>query len=99
MRQVAVAVPILGLFNWAILQFALLPGMTEQQRRGIYSGWMSTPYPYAFSAALICAAVWFVFSYRGRYSTHGRRIAAFGMVVAALCGMLMIVLIRATWHI
>ena len=46
-RQVAVAVPILGLFNWAILQFALLPGMTEQERKGIYSGWLYTPYRYA----------------------------------------------------
>jgi hypothetical protein len=99
MRQVAVAVPILGLLNRAILKFALLPGMTAQERRRIYSVWLSTPYPYAVSAALICAAVWFVFSYRGRYSAHGRKIAAFAMAVGALCGMLIVVLIRATWHI
>ena len=99
MRQVAVAVPILGLFNWAIWQFALLPGMTEQERTGIYSGWLSTPYPYAVSVAYILAAVWFVFSYRGRYSTHGTKIAAFGMAMGAFCGMLLTLLIRLSWHI
>jgi hypothetical protein len=99
MRHIVVAVPILGLLNWAILQFAVLPGMTEQHRTGIYSGWMSTPYPYAASVALICAAVWFVFSYRGRYATPGRRITAFAMALGALCGMLMILVIRVTWHI
>jgi hypothetical protein len=99
LRQVVVAVPILGLLNWAILQFALLPNMTEQERRGIYSGWMSTPYRYAISAAYICAAIWFVFFYRGRYLTHGRRIAAFAMGLGALGGMLMLLVIRVTWHI
>ena len=99
LRQVGVAVPILGLLNWAILQFAILPRMTEQERRGLYSGWMSTSYPYLVSFALICAAVWFVFSYRGRYSTNGRKITAFAIAVGALCGMLMVLLIRMTWHI
>jgi len=99
LQQVAVAVPILGLFNWAILQFAVLPGMTEQERTGIYSGWLSTPYLYAVSVAYILAAVWFVFSYRGRYSTHGTKIAAFGMAMGAFCGMLLTLLIRLSWHI
>lgn len=90
---------MLGLLNWAILQFALLPGMTEQERRGIYAGWMSTPYPHVSSVVLICTAIWFVFSYHGRYSTHGRRIAAFAMVLGALGGMLMILVIRLSWHI
>lgn len=98
-RLVAVAVPMLALLNWAIFQFALLPKMTEQERKGIYAGWMSTPYPYAVSVALVCATMWFVFWYRGRYSTHGIRIAAFAMAVGALSGMLMILVIRLTWHI
>ena len=99
LRQVGVAVPILGLLNWAILQFAILPRMTEQERRGLYSGWMSTPYPYLVSFAVICAAVWFVYFYRGRYLTHGRRIAAFAMALGAVCGFLILVLVRLTWHI
>jgi hypothetical protein len=98
-RLVAVAVAMLALVNWAIFQFAALPKMTEQERRGIYAGWMSTPYPYAISVVLICAAIWFAFWYRGRFSTHGIRIAAFGMAVGALFGMLMILMIRLTWHI
>ena len=98
-RHITVAIPILSLFNWAILQFAVLPNMTEQQRRGIYPEWMSTPYPYAISFALICAAIWFVFSYQGRYSTHGNRIAVFAMVLAGFCGMLILLIIRLTWRI
>ncbi|HXR32202.1 MAG TPA: hypothetical protein VN830_00730 [Verrucomicrobiae bacterium] len=99
LRQVAIAVPILGLVNWAIFLFAFLPKMTEQDRKGIYAGWMSTPYPYAGSIALICAAIWFVFLYRGSYSTQGRRVAAFAMALGASCGMLIILVIRITWHI
>ena len=99
LRQVAVAIPILALLNWAIFQFGILPKMTEQERNEIYAGWMSTPYPYVISLAFICAAIWFVFSYRGRYSTQGRRVAAFGMALGAMCGMLLILVIRITWHI
>jgi len=73
--------------------------MTEQDRKGIYAGWMSTPYPYAVSVALICAAIWFVFLYRGSYSTQGRRVAAFAMALGASCGILIILVIRITWHI
>jgi hypothetical protein len=98
-RQVTVGIFVLALLNWAFLQFAALPNMSEQERRAIYSGGMSTPYPYAISVALICAAIWFAFSYHGHYSTQGRRIAAFGMALAGLCGMLMILVIRLTWHI
>ena len=98
-RLVGVAVPVLGLINWAIFQFALLPNMTELERKGIYAGWMSTPYPYAISVPLVCAAIWFAFWYRGRYATHGIKIAAFAMAVGALSGMLLILVIRLTWHI
>lgn len=90
LRQVAVAIPVLALLNWAIFQFGFLPKMTEQERNGICDGWMSTPYPYVISVALVCTAIWFVFFYRGRYATHGRRITAFAMALGALCGMLMI---------
>ena len=99
LRQVAVAVPIAALLNWAVFQFAVLPNMTEPERRRIYSGWMSNPYPYAIAVVLICAAIWFVFLYHGRHLKHGRRIAAFGIALGALCGMLMILVIRITWHI
>jgi len=98
-RQIAVAIPILAFLNWAIFQFEILPKMTSQERNEIYAGWMSTPYPYLISLAFICAAVWFVFSYRGRYSTQGRRIAAFGMALGTVCGMILILVVRITWHI
>jgi len=55
-RQIAVAIPILALLNWAIFQFGILPKMTEQERKAIYAGWMSTPYPYVISLAFVCAA-------------------------------------------
>ena len=98
-RQIAVGILILAILNWAICQFGLLPNMAEQDRREIYAGWMSTPYPYVISLVFVCGAAWFVFSYRGRYSTHGRRVAAFVMALGALGGMLTILLIRVSWHI
>jgi hypothetical protein len=39
-----VAAAILGILNWAVLQFVILPHMTQQERVDIYAGWMSTPY-------------------------------------------------------
>src|SRR5262249_52287342 len=98
-RQVAVGIFLLALLNWAFLQFVALPNMSEQERRGIYAGWISAPYSYGISVLIIFAFVWFAFFYRGRHSTHGRRIAAFGMALGGLCGMLMILVIRLTWHI
>jgi hypothetical protein len=98
-RQVAAGIIVLALLNWALLQFVGLPNMSEQDRRGIYAGWMSTLYPYAISVLFIFAFVWFAFFYRGRHSTHGRRIAAFGMAFGALCGLVMIFVIRLTWRI
>ena len=97
-RQVAVGIQILGLLNWAFLQFAALPNMSIQERKEMYSGWMSTPYPYALSVLGICALIWFAFFYGGRHSTHGRRIAAFAMALGALCGMLIILAVRLTWR-
>jgi hypothetical protein len=99
LRQVAIVVPILGFLNWAVFQFLILPPMPEEQRQRLYAGWASTPYPYAVSLAFILFAAWFVFFYRGRVSTHGRRIAVFAMAFGALCGMLMIFAIRTVWHI
>lgn len=98
-RQVAAGIFLLALLNWALLQFIALPNMSEHDRKEIYAGWISSPYSYAIAFALILALGWFAFSYRGRYSTHGRRIAAFGMAVAGLCGMLLIIVVRVTWHI
>jgi hypothetical protein len=98
-RQVAVGIFVLTLLNWAFLQFIALPGMSEHDRKEIYTGWISSPYSYAISVALILAFGWFAFSYRGRHSTHGRRIAAFAMALGAVCGFLILVLIRLAWHI
>ena len=98
-RQVAFGIFLLAILNWAFLQFVALPNMSEQDRKGIYTGWISSPYSYAISVAIILAFGWFAFSYRGRHATHGKRIAAFGMALAGLWGMLLIVLIRVTWHL
>jgi hypothetical protein len=98
-RQIGVAVAILWIFTWAVLQFVILPHMTQQERGEIYAGWISTPYPYAISVALILAASWFAFFYRGRYATYRRRIFVFGMALGGIGGMLMILVFRVTWHI
>jgi len=82
-RQVAAGTFVLALLNWTFLQFVALPNMSEQERREIYAGWPSAPSFYAISVAIIFAFVWFAFFYRGRHSTHGRRIAAFGMALGA----------------
>jgi hypothetical protein len=73
--------------------------MTQKQRQMMYSGWLSTPYPYAVSLAFVAFSVWFVFFYRGRLSTHGRKIATFGMALAALGGMVVILVSRIVWQI
>jgi hypothetical protein len=98
-RQVAVGIFLLALLNWAFLQFVALPNMSEQDRKGIYTDWIFSPYSYAISVATIVALSWFAFSYRGRHATHGRRIAAFAMALGGFCGMLLSVLIRVTWHL
>jgi hypothetical protein len=82
LRQVAVAVPVLGLFNWAFLQFVSLPHMTESQRKQLYTGSAFAPYGYAISIAFVCFAAWFVFFYRGPQMTHGRKIASSGWRLA-----------------
>jgi hypothetical protein len=99
MRQVAIGVPVLGLLDWAFLQFIALPNMTDRQRALLYSVWDSKPYLYVLSLAFVGFAIWFVFFYRGPLMTQGRKIAVFGMALGAVCGMLMIFVIRFTWHI
>ncbi|MFI5176111.1 MAG: hypothetical protein ACHQKY_14720 [Terriglobia bacterium] len=99
LRQVTVGILLLSFLNWAFLQFVALPGMEDEQRRRLYSGWASTPYPYAISAAFIVFAIWFVFYYRGQLATRGLKIAVFGMALGALCGMVIMLVIRTTWHI
>jgi len=98
-RPVAVGIFLLTLLNWVFLQFIALPNMSEHGRKEIYAGWISSPYSYAISVALILAFGWFAFSYRGRHSTRGRRIAAFGMALAGLCGMLLIIVVRVSWRL
>ena len=68
LSHVAVAVTALGLINWAALQFVVLPTMQEEQRKRLYAGWPSTPYPYVISCAFVLFAVWFVFFYQGRFA-------------------------------
>ncbi len=99
MRQVAIGVPVLGLLDWAFLQFIALPNMTDRQRALLYSAWDSKSYVYFLSLAFVGFAIWFVFIYRGPLMTQGRRIAVFGMALGAVCGILMIFVIRLTWHI
>jgi hypothetical protein len=99
MRQVAIGVPTLGILDWAFLQFIALPNMTDRQRALLYSVWDSKPYLYVFIVAFVGFAIWFVFFYRGPLMTQGRKIAVFGMALGAACGMLMIFVIRLTWHI
>jgi hypothetical protein len=98
LRQVAVGVPVLGFVNWAALQYAILPGMPEDRRKQLYVGFGS-PYLYGVSIAFIVFAVWFVFSYQGRFATHGRKVAVFGMALGSVCGMIMMIAIRTYWHI
>jgi hypothetical protein len=98
-RKVVLAIATLGFLSWAIDQFLLLPQMTEQERKGLYRGWGSTPYPYAISMAFVFAASWYVFRYRGRYATREGKIVLFAMMLGTLCGLLLIMVIRVTWHI
>jgi hypothetical protein len=98
-RQVALGVLVLGFLTWAGLQFAILPSMPAEERKQLYSGWPSTPYPYFVGIAFICFAVWFVFSYNGSLATHGRKIVVFAMALGSLGGMLMILAIRLAWHL
>jgi len=81
-----------ALLNWAFLQFIALPNMSQHDRKEFM--WLDfSPYLYAISGALILACVvGSLFLIRGRHSTHGRRIEAFGMAllvvwnVADYCG-------------
>ena len=97
LRQVGVCVPLLVLLDWALCNFVLLPGMPEDQRRRLYSALNS--YLLALSVTFVALAFWFVFRYRGRFSTHAARLAAIALALGTLCGLLMIVVIRAMWHI
>lgn len=97
--QVGIGVLALGLLNWAVLQIAVLPNMSGDQRTQLYPAWVSSPYPYTICLVFVAAALWFVFRYRGTLATHERRIALFAMPLGSLCGMLMIAVIRVMWHI
>jgi hypothetical protein len=99
LRQVTIAVPILGLFNWAMLQYVVLPAMPEDRRKQLYAGAASSPYLYGASLAFVVFAAWFVFRYQGRFARHGRKVAVFGMALGSVCGMIMIMAIRAYWQI
>ena len=90
---------MLAILNWAILQFAILPNMTGDQRTQIYPKWMSAPYLYGIVLAFICFGFWFVFVYKGKLATHERKIGVFAMALGLLCGMLIVISIRAVWHI
>lgn len=36
LRQVAIGIPLLGLLNWAVFQFAILPSMSANERKQLY---------------------------------------------------------------
>ena len=97
LRQVGAAVPLLALLDWTLCNFVLLPGMPEGQRRLLYSA--LNPYLSALSLMFVVFACWSVFRYHGRFSTHKTRLVMFALALSTLCGFLMIVVIRATWHI
>lgn len=98
-RQVAIGVPVLGLLNWAIFQFAILPSMSANERKQLYPSWIPWPYLYLICLSFITVAFWFVFRYRGTLATDERRIALFAMALGSLCGILMILALRLAWHI
>lgn len=98
-RQVSIAIPLLAVLNWAVLQFAILPNMSEEQRKQLYPGWTSSPYAYALCFIFVGFAFWFVFLYRGILANHQRRLALFAMALGSIFGMLMISGIRLFWHI
>jgi len=99
LRHVAVIVPAFTLVAWVVFQFAILPNVTEGQREHLYSGSGSTPYLYAMNIAFICFAIWFVFSYRGPLATPERKTVIFAIALGSVCGMLLTIAIRLTWHI
>jgi|GEM_PF-4737673 len=99
LRQVALGVPLLGLLNWAVFQFVILPSMSADERKHLYPTWIPWPYLYLICAIFIAVAFWFVFRYRGTLATAERRIALFAMALGSICGLLMIAVIRFVWHI
>jgi hypothetical protein len=98
LRQVAVGIPALALAYWAALQFAILPHISEDRRRRIYSG-LGAPYFRAVSLIFMAFAAWFVFRYQGRFATRGRKIVIFALALGSFCGMILEFAIRAYWHI
>ena len=83
-----------------LLNRAILPGMTEDQReRMVHLGRVYARYEYPIGVAFILFAIWFVCSYRGRFATHGRKAAVFGMALGSFGGMLTRLVIRIVWHI
>jgi len=99
LRQVAIGIPALVFAYWAAMQFAILPHMSEERRRHIYPNDFRAHYLQAVSIAFMVFAAWFVFRYKGRFATHGRRIFVFAMALGSLCGWLLEVAIRTYWHI
>ena len=99
LRQIAVGVPTLCLLNWAVLQFAVLPNMSGDERKRLYPAWVSSPYVYGVCTVFVVVALWLVFRHRGASQTHERRLVLFAMALGSLCGMMMIAAIRLAWHI
>lgn len=98
LRQVAVGIPVLALAYWAALQFAILPHISEDRRRHIYSA-VGAPYLRAASLIFMAFAVWFVFRYQGRFATHRRKIVVFALALGSFCGMILEFAIRTYWHV
>jgi hypothetical protein len=99
LRQVAIGIPALVFAYWAAMQFVILPHMSEEHRRHIYPDNFGAHYLQAISIAFMVFAAWFVFRYKGRFATHGRKLVVFAMALGSLCGMLLQFAIRSYWHI
>ncbi len=99
LRQVAIWIPALVVAYWAALQFIVLPRMSEERRQHIYPNNFGAHYLQAIGFAFMVFAAWFVFLYRGRYATHGRKVVVFAMAVGSICGMVLEFAIRSYWHI
>ncbi len=99
LRQVAIGIPALVFAYWAALQSVILPHMSEDRRRHIYPNNFGAHYLQAISFAFIIFAAWFVFRYKGRFATHGRKLVVFAMALGSFGGMILEFAIRSYWHI
>ena len=98
-KQLGIGIALLMVINWAFLNFVMLPKMTVFERQNLYPDWLSNVYFYLLEASVVLVACWFAFRYEGRFGTYPRKLAAFAIALGILGGLLIIGVIRASWHI